>query len=74
MKAYANSPDGLQSNQLILDSKGRITLPEPLLAHMGLRAGERLQLIKKPDGSIQFKAAPPGVFSKLTVLVRGLFS
>jgi bifunctional DNA-binding transcriptional regulator/antitoxin component of YhaV-PrlF toxin-antitoxin module len=69
-----NSPDRLQLNQLIVDAKGRVTLPEHMLAHMGVNVGERLQLIKRPDGSIQLKAAPPSAFSKLISLIRSLFS
>lgn len=39
--------------------KGQITLKRELLAHLGIKSGERIELDKLPGGELRVKAARP---------------
>jgi AbrB family looped-hinge helix DNA binding protein len=42
---------------LTVTAKGQITLRKDLLAHLGVRPGDKITLEKLPDGRIEAKAA-----------------
>lgn len=44
---------------LSVTSKGQITLRKDLLAHLGVRPGEKIAVEKLPDGRVEIKAARP---------------
>ena len=43
---------------LTITAKGQVTLRKDLLAHLGLRPGQRLAVEKLPDGRLELRAAP----------------
>lgn len=44
---------------LSVTMKGQITLKRDLLAHLGIKPGERIELDKLPGGELRVKAARP---------------
>jgi bifunctional DNA-binding transcriptional regulator/antitoxin component of YhaV-PrlF toxin-antitoxin module len=44
---------------LKITAKGQVTLRTDLLKHLGVRAGEKIDVEKLPDGRIEVKAARP---------------
>ncbi|MDE9544151.1 AbrB/MazE/SpoVT family DNA-binding domain-containing protein [Xenorhabdus bovienii] len=44
---------------LSVTTKGQITLKRDLLQHLGVKAGEQINLEKLPDGEIRISAAHP---------------
>ena len=46
-------------NTLTVTAKGQVTLRKDLLAHLGVRPGEKITVDKCPDGRIVVKAAGP---------------
>jgi len=44
---------------LTITAKGQITLRKDLLAHLGVRPGEKVSVDMLPDGRIEVKAARP---------------
>lgn len=42
---------------LSVNMKGQITLKRDLLAHLGIKPGERIELDKLPGGELRVKAA-----------------
>lgn len=44
---------------LTVTAKGQVTLRKDLLAHLGVRPGEKLTVDKLPDGRIQVRAERP---------------
>ncbi|MEC5292197.1 AbrB/MazE/SpoVT family DNA-binding domain-containing protein [Aurantimonas sp. C2-6-R+9] len=54
---YAGSAAGLKTmTTLIITSKGRITLPEDVLKHLGVAPGENLEADLNPGGRIILRA------------------
>jgi hypothetical protein len=45
---------------LTITAKGQVTLRKDLLAHVGVRPGEKIVVDKLPDGRVEVKAARPG--------------
>lgn len=45
---------------LTVTSKGQVTLRKDVLRHLGVGAGERLQVSKLPGGRVEVRAAPSG--------------
>ena len=45
---------------LTVTAKGQVTLRKDLLAHLGVRPGEKIVVDKLPDGRVEVKAARPG--------------
>jgi hypothetical protein len=43
-------------NPLIVTAKGRITLSEERLVHLGVRPGDKVAATKLPDGRIEMKS------------------
>lgn len=43
---------------LTVSSKGQVTLKKDVLQHLGVHAGERLNVEKLPDGRIEVRALP----------------
>lgn len=43
---------------LTITAKGQITLRRELLAHLGARPGEKINVERLPDGRLEMKAAP----------------
>ncbi len=43
---------------LTITAKGQVTLRKDVLAHLGLRPGQRLAVEKLPDGRLEVRAAP----------------
>ena len=44
---------------LTITAKGQLTLRKDVLAHLGVRPGEKIIVDKLPDGRIEVKAARP---------------
>ena len=44
---------------LTITAKGQVTLRKDVLAHLGLRPGQRLAVEKLPDGRLELHAAKP---------------
>ena len=44
---------------LTITAKGQVTLRKDVLAHLGLRPGQRLAVEKLPDGRLELHAARP---------------
>ncbi|CDH02804.1 AbrB/MazE/SpoVT family DNA-binding domain-containing protein [Xenorhabdus bovienii] len=44
---------------LSVTTKGQITLKRDLLQHLGVKAGEQINLEKLPDGEIRIRAVHP---------------
>ncbi len=44
---------------LTVTAKGQVTLRKDLLAHLGVRPGEKIIVEALPDGRIQARAVPP---------------
>jgi bifunctional DNA-binding transcriptional regulator/antitoxin component of YhaV-PrlF toxin-antitoxin module len=44
---------------LTVTAKGQVTLRKDLLAHLGVRPGDRISVEKLPDGRVQVSAARP---------------
>ncbi len=42
---------------LTVTAKGQITLRKDLLAHLGVKAGDKIDIDKRPDGRIEVVAA-----------------
>ena len=56
---------------LTITAKGQVTLRKDVLAHLGLRPGQRLAVEKLPDGRLEVRAAPqPGKVSDLFGALR----
>jgi bifunctional DNA-binding transcriptional regulator/antitoxin component of YhaV-PrlF toxin-antitoxin module len=45
---------------LTVTAKGQVTLRKDLLAHLGVRPGDKIVVEALPDGRIQARAAPRG--------------
>jgi bifunctional DNA-binding transcriptional regulator/antitoxin component of YhaV-PrlF toxin-antitoxin module len=45
---------------LTVTSKGQVTLRRDVLQHLGVAAGEKLQVSKLPGGRVEVRAASPG--------------
>jgi AbrB family looped-hinge helix DNA binding protein len=52
---------------LTVTAKGQVTLRKELLAHLGIRPGDKITIEKLPDGRLEAKAA------RLTGLVSDVF-
>jgi AbrB family looped-hinge helix DNA binding protein len=50
---------GPAMSTLIVTAKGQITLSKNILKHLGVRPGEKIAVVKLPDGRIEVKAARP---------------
>lgn len=44
---------------LVVTMKGQVTLKRDLLHHLGIKAGERLDFDKLPNGELRIRAARP---------------
>jgi bifunctional DNA-binding transcriptional regulator/antitoxin component of YhaV-PrlF toxin-antitoxin module len=56
---------------LTVTAKGQVTFRRDLLAHLGVRPGEKISVDKLPDGRIEVRAAPPaGVISDVFDVLR----
>jgi AbrB family looped-hinge helix DNA binding protein len=44
---------------LTVTAKGQVTLRKDLLAHLGVRPGEKIEVAALPDGRIEVRAARP---------------
>lgn len=44
---------------LTVTSRGQVTFRKDVLQHLGVRAGEKIELEKMPDGRVALKAARP---------------
>ena len=44
---------------LTITAKGQVTLRKDVLAHLGLRPGQRVAVEKLPDGRLELHAAKP---------------
>ena len=44
---------------LTITAKGQVTLRKDVLAHLGLRPGQRIAVEKLPDGRLEVRAAKP---------------
>jgi len=44
---------------LTISAKGQVTLRKDVLAHLGLRPGQRIAVEKLPDGRLEVRAAKP---------------
>lgn len=44
---------------LSITSKGQITLKRDLLQHLGIQQGQRVQVLKLPNGELRIKAKEP---------------
>lgn len=55
---------------LSVTMKGQITLKRDLLAHLGIKPGERIELDKLPGGELRVKAACPGLRGNLCNITR----
>jgi bifunctional DNA-binding transcriptional regulator/antitoxin component of YhaV-PrlF toxin-antitoxin module len=44
---------------LTVTAKGQVTLRRDLLNHLGVHPGEKISVVKLPDGRIEVKAARP---------------
>lgn len=44
---------------LAITAKGQVTLRKDLLAHIGVKPGERIELDKLPGGELRIRAAKP---------------
>ncbi|MBX5230308.1 AbrB/MazE/SpoVT family DNA-binding domain-containing protein [Rhizobium sp. NLR9b] len=44
---------------LMVTKKGELTLGRDLLAHLGVRPGEQIEVEKLPGGELRMRAAPP---------------
>ena len=42
---------------LTITAKGQVTLRKEFLAHLGVKAGDKIDIDKRPDGRIEVKAA-----------------
>ncbi len=45
---------------LTITAKGQITLRKDLLAHLGVRPGDKIEVDTRPDARIEVRAARPG--------------
>jgi len=43
--------------RLTVNAKGRVTLGEDILTHLGVQPGEKIAMAKLPDGRIELRAA-----------------
>ena len=50
---------GRAMSTLTITAKGQLTLRKDVLAHLGVRPGEKIIVDKLPDGRIEVKAARP---------------
>jgi bifunctional DNA-binding transcriptional regulator/antitoxin component of YhaV-PrlF toxin-antitoxin module len=46
-------------SSLAVTMKGQVTLKRELLQHLGIKPGERVELVKLPGGELRLKAARP---------------
>jgi AbrB family looped-hinge helix DNA binding protein len=44
---------------LTITAKGQVTLRKDLLQHLGVHPGEKVSVVRLPDGRIEIKAARP---------------
>jgi AbrB family looped-hinge helix DNA binding protein len=45
---------------LTVSAKGQVTLKKELLAHLGVKPGDRILVEKQPGGAVEVRAARPG--------------
>ena len=43
--------------KIIIGDGGRLTLPDDVLVHLGVRAGGRIDVVKRPNGVVETSAA-----------------
>ena len=56
---------------LTITAKGQVTLRKDVLAHLGLRPGQRVTVEKLPDGRLELHAAKPaGAISDVFGMLR----
>jgi bifunctional DNA-binding transcriptional regulator/antitoxin component of YhaV-PrlF toxin-antitoxin module len=57
---------------LTVTSKGQVTLRKELLTHLGVRAGQRVDVTVLPGGRLQIQAErPPGTIEGFLALLAG---
>jgi bifunctional DNA-binding transcriptional regulator/antitoxin component of YhaV-PrlF toxin-antitoxin module len=44
--------------ELKITAKGQVTLKQSLLAHLGVRPGDHVDVMELPDGRVELKAKP----------------
>ncbi|MCK6444378.1 AbrB/MazE/SpoVT family DNA-binding domain-containing protein [Elstera cyanobacteriorum] len=45
--------------ELTVTGKGQVTLKKAILDHLGVKPGDRLNIILKPDGRVELKGGGP---------------
>jgi AbrB family looped-hinge helix DNA binding protein len=56
---------------LTITAKGQVTLRKDILAHLGVRPGDKIEVHTRPDGRIEVSAArPTGQISDVFGLLR----
>lgn len=57
---------------LTVTARGQVTFRKDVLRHLGIKPGERIELVKLPDGRITLKAArPAGEIDRFLGLLAG---
>jgi bifunctional DNA-binding transcriptional regulator/antitoxin component of YhaV-PrlF toxin-antitoxin module len=49
-------PQGMPMTAITLTANGQFTISEPLLEHLGIKAGQRVVVTKLPDHSLKLEA------------------
>lgn len=58
-------------SELTVTAKGQVTLRKDLLQHLGVRPGDKIAVVKLPDGRIEVKAVrPAGAISDVFNFLR----
>jgi AbrB family looped-hinge helix DNA binding protein len=55
---------------LTVSSKGQITLKKPVLAHLGIKPGQKLAVELGPDGDVRLRPAPTGKISDVFGILK----
>jgi AbrB family looped-hinge helix DNA binding protein len=58
------------STTLTVSAKGQITLKKSVLAHLGVRPGQKLAVEMKPGGGIELRPAPTGKISDVFGILK----
>jgi AbrB family looped-hinge helix DNA binding protein len=58
------------STTLTVSAKGQITLKKSVLAHLGVRPGQKLAVELKPGGGIELRPAPTGKISDVFGILK----
>jgi AbrB family looped-hinge helix DNA binding protein len=57
---------------LTVTARGQVTFRKDVLQHLGIRPGEKIELIKLPDGRVALQAArPAGTIDSFLGLLAG---